>query len=416
MATIDPQLQYAKFAAGSVAHTVEHELKATLNKHPQSKSASILGVHHGISLRTLRDAVLAWRSMLPDAAGDVLLSKPDLGYAVKAATRASGYFEKKDTLEYKLIACLTGQFAKVEGPFVRSVGVEEIVQTAGKMYLKLAKGDDEGGNGAKEEGTGVSPAPKKSVRWQDTAMTSFFSPPSPATGSGRIPGAEDNTDKANRRPQTVKKAKSVGFKVGTASASGQKSAGSPRPALKRTIEDEGDEDEGDDDTFIGPARKAPRVTETNAVDATMSGALPDASPDSPSARLAGASSNSANVSNSGKTGQPRYTPWEEDEDDFIRGLIVAYRGQLTWPELAAASNAYFADKPILKKDGSVAHERGRRQAESLRHHGGFEGKKEDIDWWEMLDAQAYVGGEVVVVDWRAFRKEVEFREQAARAV
>lgn len=119
-----------------------------------------------------------------------------------------------------------------------------------------------------------------------------------------------------------------------------------------------------------------------------------------SSRLAGDHPEELMATGSGKPArktQEKLTPWREDEENLIFGMIIAARGEFTWRQLADLNNAYFADKPLSDAKTGEEIVRGNRSTDSIRQRPKYQGY---LEWFPLLDAQTDPSNPLTFIDWR----------------
>ncbi|KAK4540441.1 hypothetical protein LTR36_009187 [Oleoguttula mirabilis] len=392
------------FEPDTTAHGVEIQLLAVVEHRVAASSNPYTALFtYKAAADTVRRVIEVWSSA--DFVPECSLSKFNLGYAAKRATN-SGILAD-GAMKDELVGCLTAPLKAIEGRHFSAKWMKEVLQAASKVYLVLAQSVEEQEQGLAQHAQVRYCTPLKRIgnayeTVEDIKLVHTITPKHPAydplfpTFTDDYPGVLGLSDLMVKPVTPQKQSKAKGKAVvddgqqKITSLFGRKILSPPKLAEHDHIRP--------DWTHVG--KPAPFIgkmgTPTSAVLPTKS----TAAPGTPSSSSGPGPGNHAH-------GPP--VPWLEDEEDFIKGLIVTTRGSVSWQELADASNEYFRDKPITKKNGEQI-QRGNRGMQGLRQHPHFRGYEKQ-NWWHRLDQEwKDVGGPSLVIDWAAFAAELRARD------
>ncbi|EMD00793.1 hypothetical protein BAUCODRAFT_153214 [Baudoinia panamericana UAMH 10762] len=93
--------------------------------------------------------------------------------------------------------------------------------------------------------------------------------------------------------------------------------------------------------------------------------------------------------------------YDNEELDFISGLIIISRDGMNWDELVDATNEYFKNKYRMNRKGAL-HARAKRTRDSLRHQSAF---KDRAEWFQWLDAKTDPQNPAISINWAQVGRE-----------
>lgn len=401
---LDCNLLETTFKPGTTAYEVERSLVALINNRLENfRSVYAADAVYETVVHTISSVMRVWYPM--DLTAGSSLSRFDLGYTAKLVTAPR--FATDSLLNEDVLGCLTAPLTKVEGTHVSTQVVSEILQAAGKVYMVASQAIERANLVSNQIAqTSYNKVPRVvegSCNTSEIPMRIHTLHPShpdydplfptftrPSSGTKdlhpRVPKrtTPKQDDKSKARPLADTNQPKITSLFAKSVTSPSKILGND-PTSAHTI------------TFVQPGTSSPMNT-------SQASAPPPTKPTGDPESLG-----SSSGSGSGNPTRSLPVPWLQDEEDYIKGLLVITRGQVSWQELAEAANEYFRDKPIIKNTGDVI-PRGRRSRDSVRQNPAFRGYDK---WWYRLDEEwKDVGGPTPIIDWTGFSAEIKAREGA----